>query len=195
MFEKIDKNLEKKYVITNFPLNVAIEITNHCNLNCIMCGNNRLTRPRGIISPELFKKIIDEVVSEEPNTRIWLDFYGEPLIAGYKLYYLIDYAKKSGCTNVCINTNGTLLKKEYADMLLDSGIDYISFDCDGYSKEVFERIRVGSDRDIYYANIEYLIKEKQRRKDVFCFSVFFIFFWLRKFNRAGGGRLFLFLFF
>ena len=73
MFEKIDKNLEKKYVITNFPLNVAIEITNHCNLNCIMCGNNRLTRPRGIISPELFKKIIDEVVSEEPNTRIWLD--------------------------------------------------------------------------------------------------------------------------
>lgn len=163
MFEKIDENLEKKYEVTNFPLNVAIEMTNHCNLNCIMCGHDKQTRKKGYMSSELYRRIIDEVVIENPNTRIWLDFYGEPLLLGYKLYYFIDYAKKKGCTNVATNTNGTLMKKEYADMLLDSDIDYISIDCDGFSKEVYESIRVGADRDVFFDNITYLLEEKKRR--------------------------------
>lgn len=162
MYEKLE-NLEGKFKVTEFPLNVGIEITNHCNLNCIMCGNDKLTRPRGYMSMSLYKKIIDEIAIENPNTRIWLDFYGEALLAGYKLYYMIDYAKKKGLGNICINTNGTLLKPEYSDMLLDSGIDFISIDCDGFSKEVYETIRVGGNRDIFYSNIEYLLKEKKRR--------------------------------
>ena len=44
-----------------------------------------------------------------------------------------------------------------ADMQLDSGIDFISIDCDGFSKEVFEKIRVNANRDIVYNNIENLI--------------------------------------
>lgn len=157
--------LEEKLAVSEFPLNVAIEVTNFCNLNCIMCGNNKITRPRGYMDMELYKKIIDEIADENPSARIWLDFYGEALLAGFKLYYMIDYAKKKGLTNVCINTNGTLLKKEYANMLLDAGADYISIDCDGYTKEVFEKIRVGSDRDVFYKNIEYLLNEKKRRNE------------------------------
>lgn len=163
MFAEINQELERKYQYHDFPLNIGLEITNHCNLNCIMCGNSDITRPRGYISDYLYKKVIEEVVEENPHTRVWLDFYGEAMLVGYRLYYLIDYAKKQGCRNVCINTNGTLLKKEYADMLLDSKIDYISLDCDGYSKEVFESIRCGSNRDVYYSNIEYLLEERNRR--------------------------------
>lgn len=162
MYEKLE-GLEEKYKITEFPLNIGIEITNYCNLNCIMCNNDKLTRPKGYMSMALYKKIIDEIAKENPATRIWLDFYGEALLAGWKLYYMIDYAKKKGCTNICINTNGTLMKPEYADMLLDAGTDYISIDCDGFSKDVYEAIRRGSDRDTFYANVEYLLKENARR--------------------------------
>ena len=63
---------------------------------------------------------------------------------GLEIYYLIDYAKKQGIQNVDMNTNGTLLKPESAEMLLDSGIDYISTDCDGFSAEVYESIRRGA---------------------------------------------------
>lgn len=111
----------------------------------------------------LYKKIIDEIAEESPSSRVWLDFMGEPMLAQWKLYYMIDYAKKKGCTNVCINSNGTLWTKELSDMMLDSNIDYISLDCDGYSKEVYEAIRRGGDRDVFYRNIEYLLREKQRR--------------------------------
>ena len=71
--------------------------------------------------------------------------------------------KKCGIKNVFTNSNGTLINEEYADMLLDSGIDYISLDCDGFSKEVYEKIRQGGNRDIFFKNIEYLLKEKNRR--------------------------------
>lgn len=155
--------IEKKYHVTNFPLNIALEVTNNCNLNCVMCHNDQLTRKRGYMSMILYKKIVDEIAKENKGTRLWLDFYGEALLAGWKLYYMIDYAKKRGLTNVCINTNGTLMNREYVDMLLDSGVDYISLDCDGYSKEIYERIRVNGDRDVFYSNVEYLLKEKQRR--------------------------------
>lgn len=164
MYAEINQELENKYTITDYPLNIGIEVTNYCNLNCIMCNNDKIKRPRGIMSAELYKKIIDETAKENPHTRIWLDFYGEALIAGWKVYWMINYAKKRGLTNVCINTNGTLMNKEYADMLLDAGADFISLDCDGFSKEVYEAIRINGKRDVFYKNVEYLLAEARRRK-------------------------------
>lgn len=164
MYEKIDMELEARYNLTEYPLNICIEITNHCNLNCVMCNNDKLTRSKGYISLETYKKIIDETAKEQPGTRIWLDFYGEALLVGWKLYYFIDYAKRKGLTNICINTNATIINKEYAEMLIDSGVDYISIDCDGFSKEVYESIRVNGDRDKFYANVEYLLEYRNKVK-------------------------------
>lgn len=162
MYENIAE-LEKKYYMRQFPLNVAIEVSNGCNLNCIMCNNDKLTRKKGIMDMTLYKKIINEIAQEDPYTRVWLDFYGEPLILKYKLYYMIRYAKEHGIQNVCMNTNTTLMDQEMSDMLLDSGIDFISFDVYGYSKEVLESICVGANRDIVYRNVEYFLEEKRRR--------------------------------
>lgn len=162
MYEELDI-VEKKYKMSDFPLNVIVEPGNYCNLNCITCANNELTRPKGSMSILLYKKIIDEVAAENPFTRIWLDFYGEPLLQKYKIYYMITYAKQKGIRNIEMNTNGTLLDEEMAEMLLDSGINFISIDCDGYSKEVYEQIRVNGNRDVTYQNIEYILRRKKER--------------------------------
>lgn len=160
MYEKLE-NLEKKFEMTDFPLNVIVEPGNFCNLNCTTCANNRLTRAKGQMDILLYKKIVDEIAVENPYTRLWLDFYGEPLLQRFKIYYMVDYARKKGLKNININTNGTLLDKEMAEMLLDSEISFISIDCDGFSKEVYEKIRVGANRDITYANIEYILERKK----------------------------------
>lgn len=161
MYEKIEET-SKKFVKTDFPLNIAIEPSNHCTLNCICCAHSQMTRKKGTVSIKLYKKIIDEIASESPYSRVWLDYYGEPLLQKFKLYYLIDYAKKKGLKNVCLNSNATLLNEDMTDMLLDSGIDFISFDCDGFSSEVYEKIRVNAKRDVVYHNIEYLVLIKNR---------------------------------
>ena len=157
---ELEKRMASKRNQT-FPLTVAIEPGNYCNLNCITCTNNQIKRKRGNMNVLLYKKIIDEIAEENPYTRIWLDYYGEPLLQKFKLYYFIDYAKKKGIKNICINTNGTLLDEEMAEMLLDSGIDFISIDCDGFSAEVYEKIRVNAKRDVVYKNIEYLLERKK----------------------------------
>lgn len=163
MYEELE-GLESKLIKREFPLNIAIEVSNHCNLNCIMCGSDKIKRARGYMPIKTYKRIIDEVAVESPSCRIWLDFYGEALLVRWKLYYMIDYAKKKGLTSININTNGTLLDEDMAEMLLDSGIDYISLDVDGYSSEVYEKIRVGGKRDVLYKNIEYLLKRKKELK-------------------------------
>ncbi|RKJ47517.1 hypothetical protein D7Y09_14335 [bacterium 1XD42-1] len=76
---------------------------------------------------------------------------------------MIDYAKKKGLSNISFNTNGTLLNQEMTEMVLDSGLDFISIDCDGFSKEVYEKIRVNANRDVTYANIEYFLKRRAER--------------------------------
>lgn len=159
MYEQIEE-ISKKFKETNFPLNIAIEPGNYCNLNCIMCAHDQLTRKKGSMSVKLYKKIIDEIAIENPYTRIWLDYYGEPLIHKFKLFYFIDYAKKRGLKNICLNTNATLLNEEMSEMLLDSGINFISIDCDGFSAEVYERIRVKAKRNEVYKNIEYFLKRR-----------------------------------
>ncbi len=162
MYENL-KTIESKFKVSDFPLNIAVEPSNYCNLNCIMCANDKLTRKRGVMDIRLYKKIIDEIALENPYTRLWLDFYGEPLLQKFRLYYMIDYAVKKGLKNINLNTNAMLLDDEMAEMLLDSGITFISIDCDGFSSEVYESIRVRGNRDQVYQNIEkFLIRKRER---------------------------------
>ena len=163
MYELDLKALERKYSLHDFPLNVAIEPTNHCNFHCVMCPHSKLTRKKGIMDIRLYKKIIDEVVAVNPDTRIYLDFCGEPLTIKYKLYYMIDYAKKRGIANVNFNTNASLLDEEMAEMILDSDLSDLSVDCDGFSKNVYEKIRRGGNRDKFFKNVEYLLQRKIAR--------------------------------
>lgn len=163
MYEDL-KTIESKFSISDFPLNIAVEPSNYCNLNCIMCANDKLTRKRGVMDIRLYKKIIDEIAVENPYTRLWLDFYGEPLLQKFRLFYMIDYAVKKGLKNIDLNTNATLLNEEMAEMLLDSGITFISIDCDGFSPAVYEGIRVGANRDKVYKNIKYFLNLRRKKK-------------------------------
>ncbi len=162
MYEDV-KEIEKNFKLSDFPLNIAVEVSNYCNLNCIMCAHDKLTRMKGTMNILLYKKVIDEIVRVNPYTRLWLDFYGEPLLQKFKLFYMIDYARKKGLKNISLNSNATLLDEESAEMLLDSGIGFLSFDCDGFSKEVYEGIRIGAKRDTVYSNIEYILNRKIER--------------------------------
>lgn len=156
-------SIEKKFIRYEFPPNVLIEATAFCNINCIQCANSDLTRKKGYMDIKLYKKIVDEVANENPNIAFWFAFYGEPLLLKYKLFYMIRYAKEKGLKNTYINTNGMLLDDEVADMLLDSGVDHIIVGIDGYSVEVFEKIRMKAKRDIVYDNVVNFISKMKAR--------------------------------
>jgi radical SAM protein with 4Fe4S-binding SPASM domain len=63
-----------------------------------------------------------------------------------------------------MSTNATLLDDERADMMLDSGLDYVILAFDGATRETYEKYRIGADFDKTLANIMNFLKKKIERK-------------------------------
>ena len=63
-----------------YPDRLYIEITNVCNLDCVMCptGLHVLDRSKGHMRWELFTKVIDEMAPHVKTTT--LHIWGEPLL-------------------------------------------------------------------------------------------------------------------
>lgn len=48
-------------------------------------------------------------------------------------------------------------------MSLDSDVSYVSLDCDGFSKKVYEKIRCGGKRDVFFKNVKYFLQRRKER--------------------------------
>ena len=145
-----------------FPTRFAVELTAECNLKCAMCHHPGMVRPKGRMPFELWKRCADQVVEISPSTQCWFSFCGEPLLEPELLIRMIKYGKSIGLHSVNINTNGMLLTPEWAQPVIDSGVDLVVFGIDGFSPEVYEKIRIEAKRDIVYANVEYLLNLRKR---------------------------------
>jgi radical SAM protein with 4Fe4S-binding SPASM domain len=108
----------------------------------------------------VFKKIIDEVATESPETDVWLALMGEPLIMGDKFIEMVRYAKNRGIRNVHLNTNACLLTPHLAGELIACGIDEIIVGMDAFTEPTYKRIRVNGDFEQTVANIEFLLDRR-----------------------------------
>ena len=145
------KNLE-------FPTRFAVEVTAECNLKCSMCHHKDMIRPKGRMPFELWKRCADQIARESPSTQCWFSFCGEPLLEPDLLIKMIKYGKSVGLASVNINTNGMLLEPSLAVPIAESGVDLVVFGIDGFSPEVFEKIRVEANRNIVYANAGHFLE-------------------------------------
>src|SRR4051794_1735514 len=64
---------------TAFPEIVQIESTNLCNAKCVFCPRDEMHRKQGVMSFDLFRKIVDECV-ELDITHVRVHNYGEPFM-------------------------------------------------------------------------------------------------------------------
>lgn len=152
--------LESGQQLHDFPPQIVIETTAACNLRCVHCSHRVMTRPKGHMAMALYRRIIDEIAESAPGTEVWPTFYGEAFVLEYRLFYMLQYAKRRGLTNLVLNTNGTRFGDEVAEWVIESGLDVVMFSLDGFSAPVFESIRVGARRDQVFANIERLLELK-----------------------------------
>jgi len=146
-------------------MGVSLETTLNCNSKCLMCYR-RYKEMSGIMSMDLFKKIIDDCAANHIS-NIGLSVYGEPLMDPY-LFERIAYLRKYNMTYGFF-TNGNLLDAEKAQKFFAlGGLKSINFSVNGYSAEIYERIMVGLKRDVTYKNIiNFLrLKEEYRQNDL-----------------------------
>src|ERR687897_3736497 len=76
------------------PEIVQIESTNICNAKCTFCPRDEMHRRQGIMSFDLFKKIVDECAALD-ITHVRVHNYGEPFI-DRRLVEKVRYAKQKG---------------------------------------------------------------------------------------------------
>ncbi|WP_018702263.1 radical SAM/SPASM domain-containing protein [Anaeromusa acidaminophila] len=148
----------KRY-IRNFPEVLRIEPAGACNLRCIHCPTGTTNMNRGIMSSEIFKKIINDIQGKKIRVAV-LYHGGEPLL-NPNLSEMIKQIKKIGVSFVKIVSNGMLLTAERSRELIESGLDLIEFSIDGVDANDNNSIRRGANFDTVITNINALIAMKK----------------------------------
>lgn len=150
------------------PLRIWLEPTNVCNLKCPVCPQSTDKKsPRGNMPIELYCKIIDEIADHVYDIN--LSHRGESLFHP-NICDMIAYAHERGI-RTRIHTNGTILTPELSKQLIQSGLDFLSFSFDGFSKADYESSRVGACYDETLKNIQTCLTIKQELNSQTPFTV------------------------
>lgn len=156
--ELLNNYFFKKRVINATPPVIGIEVTNRCNIDCIMCPRQEMKRSIGDMDLTLFKKIINDINGK--IEFVWLQNYGEPFLHK-DIFEMIKYTKESNL-KVGISTNATVLDRDSINNILESKLDYIIFAFDGAIESTYEKIRRGARYGEVIKNIKLFLDEKNR---------------------------------
>jgi len=138
--------------VGTFPVNLDIEPTEACNLQCVMCptGFAGPDDPR-MIDMDLVKRLIDQAAANGTYS-VKFTFRGEPAIHR-GLVEMVRYAKAKGIPEVQFTTNGIPYTDRKVRDLIEADLDRIIFSIDGSEKETVERVRRGIDYDRLVQNV------------------------------------------
>ncbi len=155
---------EKWERLPEFLRIIELEITNHCNFQCVMCktGNGQAKRDRGYMSEEIYQKLIDELAGMESQTAIKFVGQGEPTLHPAFLTYVMK-AKEKGI--VChLTNNGSMMNDQFMEELIDTGIDSVKFSFQGVSRDGYKLLRIRDDFEELLGKIEKLYKLRGERQ-------------------------------
>lgn len=151
------------------PYSILVDSSSLCNFKCFfcpMCSNKNAevsNRVAGIMEPDLFKKIIDDIQEfDTPIKMLELGMHGEPF-TNPQLPELVAYAKSKPYLNrVSLVTNGSLLTPERAIPVIEAGLDQLDISVNGLSDEHFLKITgMHVDFEKYVSNIKYVFEHRR----------------------------------
>src|SRR3954465_3564174 len=100
------------------PEIVQIESTNICNAKWVFCPRDEMLRDQGVMSRELFRKVVDECAALG-ITHVRMHNYGEAFLDRH-LAEKVRYAKDKGIKEVGMISNGSLITQKVARALIEA---------------------------------------------------------------------------
>ena len=133
-------DLHQRHAGQRAPLQVSIEVTRRCPLECQHCYNNlpisdTEARRRELTKEEHFR-LLDELA--EMGT-FWLLYTGGEIFARKDFLEIYTYAKKKGFL-ITLFTNGTIITQETADYLAEWPPFSIEITLYGRTRETYEAL-------------------------------------------------------
>ncbi|HWY22784.1 MAG TPA: radical SAM protein [Candidatus Acidoferrum sp.] len=131
-------DLHQRQAGQRMPMQVSIEVTRRCPLECQHCYNNlpmgdQNARNREMTTEEHFR-MLDELVE---MGCFWLLYTGGEIFARKDFLEIYTYAKKKGFL-ITLFTNGTLINERIADYLVEWPPFAIEITLYGRTKETYE---------------------------------------------------------
>jgi radical SAM protein with 4Fe4S-binding SPASM domain len=133
-------DLHQRQAGERVPLQVAIEVTRRCPLECLHCYNNLpmgdMEARRRELSQEEHFRILDELVE---MGCFWLLYTGGEIFARKDFLEIYTYAKKKGFL-ITLFTNGTIITEQIADYLAEWPPFAIEITLYGRTRETYEAL-------------------------------------------------------
>ncbi|WP_069472701.1 radical SAM protein [Candidatus Marithrix sp. Canyon 246] len=138
------------------PNFIKVEVSNICNLHCIMCPIDDIEAPKRKLTLDEFKHIL----SQFPFlTKIGLYGIGEPL-NNPRIYEMIKICHDRNIETEFVS-NATLFNETRINKLIEAGLSNIYISIDSVNPQKYESIRVGSNFEKVIQNLKTLIDCKK----------------------------------
>lgn len=152
------KELEEgKTILKSYPRRLVLELTNACNLNCVMCGRNAANFKPTVFDMDVFKSLeplMDTI--EEVTLMGW----GEPTIHPHFNEMLEIINRHSARKYFC--SNGMNLQN-IKNAIFDYNVDVFAVSLDGATDETNSRIRRGSKIEQITRDLKEIVEIKKER--------------------------------
>lgn len=133
-------DLHQRQAGERVPLQVSIEVTRRCPLECLHCYNNLpmgdMDAKRRELSKEEHFRVLDELVE---MGCFWLLYTGGEIFARKDFLEIYTYAKKKGFL-ITLFTNGTIINEQIADYLAEWPPFAIEITLYGRTRETYETL-------------------------------------------------------
>lgn len=170
------------------PLVVLLDVTERCNLRCVMCHFSTIERIRfppvgleiddhGNMPVALFEKVAAEFFPRA--YRVALGCAAEPLMHP-RFAELVTIAGRHDVPELWFPTNLLPLTETTAEAIVRANVTTVAVSIDGVRKETYEKIRVGATWERLQAKLRMLREARGRRKTP---KLRVIFTWMQS-NRA-----------
>ena len=156
-----------------FPVDITFEVSNKCNLECIMCNGNfssaiRKNReqqlPLYTPYPNDFFEQLKPILLKIKTARFQ---GGEPFLINTYLEIMDFISLYNSSCKIYIQTNGTILNNSVKKILLNKNI-HLSISCDAISEQTLTSIRKNINYKQFLENIDYFKKYSKSININFC---------------------------
>ncbi len=132
---------------------IYIEPTSACNLNCSMCFRHGwIDEKVSSMDAQVVNAVLNIADSIPSVKQVMFSGMGEPLFHRDTVRMVKAFSETGA--QVQLLTNGTLLTTQTSAALVDAGLSQLWISVDGFSRESYEKVHIGSRFDLITNNIQ-----------------------------------------
>jgi len=135
--------MTRREIIDRLEINMTginVETTNICNADCTFCAYQYQERPTGVMSMQLYKKILREFIECGGGNLSLTPTVGDPLVDPH----IVERIRLARCypeiANVGTYTNLILLGRSGAMDIVTSGLNSLTISTSGFDEKMYRRV-------------------------------------------------------